>query len=546
MDHIINKENINGLAFILLFLLFNVFYCAAGDRQTTLRYNIIPTPMEIRTDSGYFEITNKTAVITTAVGVEATDYLIQRIKKVAGLNLAELSGGPDSKIEFVIDTSFGSMGKESYSLLISERAITIRAADRPGFLYAVQTMIQLLPPELVGETKQDNISLKLPCVYIKDTPKYKWRSFMLDSGRQFQTKEFIKRYLDYLAMLKMNVFHWHLTEGQGWRIEIKKYPKLTEIGSRVADGGEQQGYYSQEDIREIVEYAKKLCITVAPEIDVPGHSEAALIAYPELTCFGKKPETVMEYSPILFCGGRESTYKFLQDILDEVCDLFPGEYIHLGGDEAPKDVWDLCSVCQSKILDEGLRNSHELQIYFSSRLADYLKGKGRKVILWGDVVEHGGPLLPDNVIIYWWNYRKKHDAAYRAAVEMGYPIICGTNYYTYLNFPVTPWARYQGDRTFDMRQAYESNPSDLSKPSKLVLGMGTCLWTDWYVKMYMIDQRVFPRLLVLAQQMWSTEDKIPFPEFSEGVKRFYPRLKALGIQYGPALKEEVPVGYKWE
>lgn len=209
-------------------------------------------------------------------------------------------------------------------------------------------------------------------------------------------------------------------------------------------------------------------------------------------------------------------------------------------------MWDSCRTCQDMIRREGLRNSHELQVYFSSRLAEYLGRKGKKVILWGDVVEQAGQPLPENVIIYWWNYRKKNDTAYQRALQEGYPVIGGTNYCTYLNYPVTPWSQYKEDRTFDLRKAYEENPSNIANPPPLFLGMGSCLWTDWHVTMRMIDQRVFPRLLVLAEQMWSNRERAPFGEFYERIKGFYPRLKALGIRYGPALKEEVPAGYMWE
>ena len=193
----------------------------------------------------------------------------------------------------------------SYQLNVSLKKIVISADEPSGYFYAVQTLLQLFPPEILSKDSHTRKEWSVPCVDIKDAAKYNWRSFMLDSGRQFQTVDFIKRYLDILAMLKINVFHWHLTEGQGWRIEIKKYPKLTEIGSKVADGEEQQGYYTYEDIREIVEYAKKRFITVVPEIDIPGHSDAALIAYPELTCQKQAPKATMGVSPVLFCAGNE-------------------------------------------------------------------------------------------------------------------------------------------------------------------------------------------------------------------------------------------------
>ncbi|WP_372642880.1 beta-N-acetylhexosaminidase, partial [Ancylomarina sp.] len=378
-----------------------------------------------------------------------------------------------------------------------------------------------------------------------DQPKYKWRGFMLDSARQFQTPKFIKKYLEYLAMLKMNIFHWHLTDRQGWRIEIKKYAKLTEIGSKVTNGKQQQGYYTQEDIKDIVAFAKMLHITVVPEIDVPGHSEAALTAYPEMTCFNKVPKSVTSFSSNLFCGGRESTYQFLQDILDEVCELFPSEHIHLGGDEVPKKNWNNCPECQLKIKQEKLNNTHNLQLYFSSRLANYLRNRGRKAIFWGDILHRKGMDLPDNVVIQWWNWNSHKDKALKQAIKRGHQVICNTNYCTYLNYPIKPWFRYKKKASYDLKTTYEQNPSDISKPHDLVLGMGCCLWTDWYVQESMVDRRVFPRIFSLSEQMWSKAKRLRFDEFHTKVKAKFPLLRELNIDYGPALKEEVPVGYKW-
>jgi hexosaminidase len=535
----------------VMYLLPGISVCLAlwlspASAQPVQSINLIPAPLQLRAGSGAFVLNGSTRITLCEGAGDAAELLRGKLKDAAGIGIGTVSGPGRSVIEFRPAAAVDSLGDEGYLLDVTDDSILIRASQREGFFYAVQTILQLLSPEIVRPQKSDRTSWSIPAVTIRDLPKYRWRSFMLDSGRQFQTVEFVKRYLDVLAQLKINVFHWHLTEGQGWRIEIKKYPRLTEIGSRVATGEEQQGYYSQEDIRQVVAYARQRCITVVPEIDLPGHSEAALRAYPEFSCSGQAPQTVMEFTPHLFCGGSEATYNFIQDVLTEVCDLFPGNYIHLGGDEAPKDVWDTCAVCKARIVQEGLKNSHELQIYFSTRVAAMLKRHGKKCILWGDVLEQSGPRLPENVVIYWWNYRKKRDAAFAEAIRMGYPVICGTNYYTYLNFPVTPWSHYLADRTFDARQAYELNPSDMEHPSPLVLGMGACLWTDWYVKMRMIDQRVFPRLLVLAEQMWSKGKKPPFEEYLLRMRRFYPRLEAQGIEYGPALKEDVPEGYRWE
>lgn len=509
-------------------------------------FSVIPTPQEIRFTSGCFTIKPTTSLYGAERCRIGAEYLQMQLKKAAGYQLLSKPGNRKNGIIFSTGEQRSDLSQEAYELKITSEYVEISARSQAGYFYAVQTLLQLLRPEIYHTQPTEAMEWKLACLEIKDTPQYDWRSFMLDSGRQFQTVAFIKRYLDILAMLKINVFHWHLTEGQGWRIEIRKYPRLTEIGSRVANGEEQQGYYSRQDIKEIVDYAKARFITVVPEIDVPGHAEAALIAYPELACFGRAPESVMGYSANLVCAGNEANYRFLENVLDEVCDLFPGEYIHLGGDEAPKDNWNKCPACRKKIQEQGLKDSHDLQCYFAKRLAAYLKGKGRKAIFWGDVVSQDGESLPDNVIIYWWNARDHGDLAYRNAVKRGHPVICGTNAYCYLNYPVTPWSRYEKSRTFDLKTTYEQNPSDLSAPDSLVLGMGCCLWTDWHVKMSMIDQRVFPRIYSLAEQMWHQGERLPFDAFYEKIKRTYPRLKILGIEYGPGMGHEVPEGYKWD
>ena len=220
-----------------------------------------------------------------------------------------------------------------------------------------------------------------------DSPRTPWRCFLLDSGRQYQKISTIKKYIDMVSLLKMNYFHWHLTEGLGWRIEIKQYPRLAQIGGSVGKGEEQQGFYTQKEIQEIIEYASERNITVVPEIDMPGHAEAALSAYPELGCFGQPVEVPQHgFTQNIFCAGKEEVLHFLKNILDEVCAIFPSPYIHLGGDEAPKGNWDKCPDCQKRIAAMNLKDSHDLQLWFSAQMADYLKSKGRKAIFWGDVV----------------------------------------------------------------------------------------------------------------------------------------------------------------
>ena len=522
--------------FRLLFLL--MLYSNFGIAQ-----NLLPTPTILQNLDSEFVIKNAMTIAYDKNAEETANYLQKRLKNYVDLRLMN---GNDGDIVLFHSEESNDLGKEGYHLSISSEGIKIAANTEAGFFYGVQSLLQLFPIEVQASKMFDLSGFVLKGIEVKDLPKYGWRSFMLDSGRQYQSPEFIKRYLDYMAMLKMNVFHWHLTEGQGWRIEIKKYPKLTDIGSKVANGKEQHGYYTQEMIKDIIAYADQLHISVVPEIDVPGHSEAALIAYPELTCFGEAPETVMTFSPTLFCAGNEKTYEFLENVLDEVCELFPASYIHLGGDEAPKDNWNRCPKCQKKIQEEDLKDAHGLQQYFSARLANYLKAKDKKVIFWGDVVYDDGPALPDNVVVMWWNSRAHGDLALQNAIKRSHQVIGNTNQYAYLNFPVSPWDQYKKERTFDMQQSYNHNASDLKNPPELFIGMGTSLWTDWNVTENLVDRRVFPRIFALVEQMWSTGERLPFNEFYDKVKKKYPLLTALGIDYGPALLEEVPVDYKWD
>lgn len=527
------------MKFKIVYLFIGLFVCSG----IFFGQNILPTPMSVRPSNSKFAFNKTITIAYDKQAFDTADYLAQRLKKYVQIKLVE---GQEGDIVLCRTIFPMGLGYEGYILNIKEGEIKITSGSEAGLFYGIQSLLQLLPVEVQAGKPFDLTGFSVDGLEVVDQSKYAWRSFMIDSGRQYQTPSFIKRYLNYMAMLKMNVFHWHLTEGQGWRIEIKKYPKLTQIGSKVATGKEQQGYYTQEEIKNIVAYAKKLHIMVVPEIDVPGHSEAALIAYPEMTCFGKAPETVMGFSSDLFCGGSEKTYEFIEDILDEVCQLFPSQYIHLGGDEAPKTNWDKCPVCQNKIKEEHLRDSHDLQLYFSSRLASYLKTKGKKAIFWGDVVYNDGTTLPDNVVIQWWNSRSHGDLALKNAIKRGHQVICNTNQYTYLNYTLTPWAKYTKNRSFDMKKTYEENTSDLQNPDEMVLGMGASIWTDWHVLERMIDQRVFPRIFSLAEQMWHKGKKIPFDDFYKIVKTKYPLLEVLGIDYGPALLEEVPVGYKWD
>lgn len=498
---------------------------------------ILPTPTVRENNNDLFIITGNNLKVFTPD--HSASYLELLKSEVLNLSIHVIySNDPEkSDISFLVDSS---LGRDAYKLNISSKGIVIRAASSGGFIYAVQTLRQL--------AQSENGALKFAGVCISDNPRIQWRSFMLDSGRQYQKVETIKKYIDMASLLKMNYFHWHLTEGLGWRIEIKKYPKLTETGAFVGKGEEQQGFYTQDQVREIVTYAMKRNITVVPEIDMPGHAEAALVSYPELGCFGEKvvvPER--GFTKHIFCVGKPNTIAVLKDIMDEVCNLFPSEFIHLGGDEAPKGNWDVCKDCQQTINNEGLRNSHDLQLWFSAQMANYLKLKGRKAIFWGDVVYQQGYPLPDNTVIHWWNWRGHKDLAFRNAIKQDYPVICGTNYYTYLNFTVTPWKGYGPERTSDLKDVYVDNPSHkVNYKDPLVLGMSCALWTDDGVTERLINRRLFPRILALSEQMWHDGQLADFNSFKNAVDRKKEWFEKQGFDFGPALREETSDSYKWD
>lgn len=402
----------------------------------------------------------------------------------------------DAGVGFIMDESVPA---EGYVIEVSSSAAEVRYSDSGGLFYARMALSNL-------SFRRDDGSTGIRCCSIVDYPRARWRGFMLDSGRQYQSPETIKRLLDMMAALKMNVFHWHLTEGLGWRVEIRRHPKLAKVGAFVADGPEQQGYYTHHEIRDIVSYASLRNITVVPEIDMPGHAEAALRACPELGCFGVPAEIpATGFTKVIFCAGKDSVLRYLEEVLDEVCELFPSEYIHLGGDEAPKGNWEVCPDCARRMEEEGLKDTGELQLWFSARMAEYLKGKGRKAIFWEDVIYGDGVRLPDNALIQWWNFRAHGDSAFKKALEKGYGVICSPNYYTYLNFPTSPWKGYAQNRTFSYEDAWLRNPVEtgLSSGNPLVLGAECALWTDYGLTEDMLDERLFPRIYALAQLFWS-------------------------------------------
>lgn len=382
------------------------------------------------------------------------------------------------------------LGEEGYILDISAKGITIIAQSEEGFFYAEQTLSQLI--------KQYDDAL--PCMTIQDKPKYAHRGYMLDCSRHFFTVEQIKKQIDILAKLKINVFHWHLTDDQGWRVQIDKYPLLTEIGSKRAqtqgDGIKVEGYYTKKQIKEVVAYCKERYINVLPEIDVPGHFRAAIAAYPQLSCLGEKISVGEAFgiSPHIACAGKQSVYEFYYNVFDEIIELFPYQYIHLGGDEALKLNWISCEHCQKTISDNNLKNEEELQGYFMTKLVNYLNKKGKRVINWNDGMLGGN--IEGDIVVQYWKESKECKKVVEDEAKKGRQVIMSPFFSYYLDYP---------NGMTSLKKTYNYDINEELKNS--VIGLEAPLWTEHVKDINKLEEMTYPRIIALAERAWSNENR---------------------------------------
>jgi hexosaminidase len=462
--------------------------------------NIIPQPSHVQFSPGLFNFQKGLSI--KVYGDNAQVNSIARIFANRLFDSKEwkvpASGeGAKSVVLQLLPGRADSASDASYFLCVTQDSVLIQAYTCRGLFYGCQSAAQLFINSV--------LTYQMPCVAITDTPHFDYRGMELDVCRHFFPKEVIKNYLNLMTHLKMNVFHWHLTDDQGWRIEIKKYPRLTEIGAWRTDKNGQRygGFYTQDDIREIVAYAAERYITVIPEIELPGHSSAAIAAYPWLSCNEAESKTVPNswgvkkdiYSP------TDSTFMFLQDVLDEICNLFPSPLIHLGGDEAPKAAWKTSAVAQALIKKENLKNEEELQHFFLKKMEDYLAAKGKQCIGWGEIVKGG---LSDNVVVMSWLDKK----AGKKAVQHGNRVIMTPRFYCYFDYPQSIrdkkqawWMAYLG-----LRKVYAFSPTYKLLPaakSKLILGGQANVWTEYIPDEKQLKHQVMPRLAAMAEALWS-------------------------------------------
>jgi hexosaminidase len=441
-------------------------------------------------------------------------------------NVAVSSGffKPGSNPPITIKTDHPEYSDEEYSLIIDPAAITIHAAHPAGIFYAHQTLFQVIA------TQSSN---GIPCLKIHDKPRYRWRGIMLDVGRHLYSMDYLKKFIDLMASCKLNTLHWHLTEDQGWRIEIKKHPRLTEIGAwrENADGTRYAGFYTQDQIRELVQYAAERFITIVPEIELPGHALAALAAYPHLSCSGgpfKITDTWGVYQDV-YCAGKEATFTFLEDVLTEVLELFPSTFIHIGGDECPKKRWETCPDCQARIKTQGLHDEHELQSYFVKRFDTFLTDRGRRLIGWDEILEGG--LAANAAVMAWRNPQGAINAA-----RTGHDVVMSPVTHCYLDYyqsksPGQPKA-IGGFLPIETVYDFDPTPDDLTPDdAKHILGGQGNIWTEYMPTEQQVDYMAFPRTLALAEALWSKKEGKNWADFSNRLPAHLDRLRALGVNY---------------
>lgn len=519
------------------------------SQQESGPVSIIPRPVTLTTRTGHFTLTRQTTIWAPRAAESLGRQLANYLAPATGFDFAvRTTGAPaGNRIVLRLDPTLSKLGPEGYTLDVAPGLVSIRAPKPAGIFYGIQSLRQILPVEIFREAPVTGIAWTAPALHIEDSPRFAWRGMHLDVGRHFQPKEFVKKFVDLLALHKMNSFHWHLTEDQGWRIEIKKYPRLTEVGAwrnqtlvghhqtdstkRVFDGKRHGGFYTQDDIREVVAYAKARYINVVPEIEMPGHVQAAISAYPELGTVDH-PVNVREYwsiSPHIL-NPKDETVTFMQNVLDEVLTLFPSKFIHVGGDEALKDEWKASPIVQQRIKDLGLKDEHELQSWFIRKMDTYLTQRGRRLIGWDEILEGG--LAPNATVMSWRGIEGG-----LAAARQGHDVVMAPTKYVYFDYYQTanrdaePLA-IGGFLPLDSVYAYDPIPAQLEPQFvKHILGSQAQLWTEYMPDPKQVEYMAFPRVSALAEVVWTPKDRKDYRDFSARLPMHLKRLGILDVNY---------------
>ena len=535
---------------------FAVFFWLVGLHLQAQNPALLPPPVRYIAQMGKFTITPQTLVVYEGIAAkEVAQMLAERLKIATGYALKavpqKLSVYPTSTIYLTTNRLTNSeIGQEGYTLQIKPNQIWLVANSAAGLFYGSQTLCQLLPPAVESPVKT-TARWELTCAELTDYPRFGWRGLMLDVSRHFFSVAFVKRYIDQMAKYKFNVFHWHLTDDQGWRIEIKSLPKLTQVGAyrvprtgnwwtydppQIGERASSGGFYTQDEIREVVRYAQQRQVLVVPEIDVPGHSLAAIAAYPELSCVGKAVNVnggwkFYNVEDNTLNPANEQTYVFLDKVLGEVATLFPGPYIHIGGDECSKKFWRECADVQAFMKKQNLANENQLQSYFIKRVEKILTNKGKKLLGWDEILDGG--LAENATVMSWRGFKGGIEAT-----KKGRPVIMTPEQHCYLDL-------YQGDPAAEpntysrcrLSDSYNFEPVPTGVDEKLILGGQGNLWTESVLHPRHAEYMTWPRGLALAEVLWSPKTVKNWTNFTQRVEKQFVRLEAAGVKYAPSMFE---------
>jgi hexosaminidase len=525
-------------------ILLSLLLTACGGSEPTpqaARVAVIPAPRTVVDTGDTFRLVPATRFDAAPELLDVAESQIGALRRATGLPLTHDAAGARLRVSLTPD-----LPPEGYRLHVAADGIGIEAADAAGAFYGFQTLRQLLPAEVESAGPAAEVEWVLPTVTIEDWPRFPYRGLHLDVGRHFFDVAFVKRYIDTMARFKLNRFHWHLTEDQGWRIEIDAYPELTTTGAwrnestldkniepYVGDGVPHGGFYTKDEIREVVAYAAERFVTVIPEIELPGHATAAIASYPELGCTEERLEVSTNWGihDTIYCP-NEVTFEFLQNVLDEVVELFPSEYIHIGGDEVPKRQWEESAAAQAVMQREGLASEEELQSWFIRRIESHLRSRGRRLIGWDEILEGG--LAPDATVMSW-----RGTEGGIAAARQGHDVIMTPTEYAYFDF-------YQGDPeteplamnwaghgiTLDKVYAFEPVPEVLTaEQARHILGAQGNVWTEYMKTPEYVEYMAYPRALALAEVVWTPAETREYGDFLQRLRAVLRHLDALGINY---------------
>ena len=526
------------LVLLLSFLVFN-----AGNAEEP---SIIPLPQQFSVDEGRFRINSSTRICLSSNDLElasVAELFAGLIRQSSDMELPidQLSSREDPGNAISLVLADRGLGDEGYELVVKKSGILITAKTSQGIFYGLQSLRQLLPPQIESSERVEGLQLLVPLVQIKDRPSYAWRGLMLDESRHFFGKAYVKKLLDQMALLKMNVFHWHLTDAPGWRLEVKKYSKLTSVGGigNHSDPNAPAAYYTQNDVREIIAYATERHIQVLPEIDMPGHATAANRAYPEHSGGGNEKRPDFTFNP-----GRQETYSFLTDVLEETAALFPAPWIHYGGDEVhfANSQWIDIPEVKALMDEHGLRDLKDVEHYFNRRMAGEIDRLGKRTVAWDEVVDAG--VEPDMTIIIWWRHNVPEQLA--KALDRGYEVVLSPRRPLYFDFVQHDshqiGRRWEGFN--DLRQVYDypDLPADLSeKQQRQILGMQASMWTETVQTKERADFMIFPRLTAIAEAAWTDASNKDYEHYRVRLKSMLERYDVIGIKYfDPFAPEKTP------